>query len=655
MTDDTPDDPYTRTPDELAAAVDDALAAADADVARIVATGGHGTFAEVLGPLEDVADRLGRVYGTTGFLGHVHNDAQVRAAGRVAEQRLATWEADLAFRDDLFATVSAFGETDEAATLQGEEARLLTFLRRDFRRAGHELAPAARARVRELTTRLVELGVTFETNIADDPTRLLVHPDELDGMPDDWIASLAPSPADDRRILTMAYPDVVPVMDLARDRGLRARVHRAFNSRAEVPNRPILDEAVAIRAEIARLFDRPSWAHLQLEHRMAETPERVEAFLDRLRGPLTEGAVDELARMQELLEADGDHPPVQAFDWRFYDTQQRRTDHGVDQAEVAEYFPLEQVTEGLLDLTAEVFGLVWEPVDVHTWDDDVVSLVVRDADSGERLGLVHMDLFPREGTFSHAAAFPLVPARRLADGSWQRPEVAIVANFPRPTDDRPSLLTHRDVETYFHEFGHVLHGVLTRAELVRFSGVANERDFVEAPSQIMEHWTWQSDVLARFAFHFDTGEPIPGDLVSRLVEARRLNVGLATLRQLQFALLDLRLHDATSPKDLDAIDREAADVTPFPPDPDTFFPASFGHLMGGYDAGYYGYLWSEVYGDDMFSRFEAEGVTSPSVGRDYRRAVLEPGGTHDAIELLRDFLGRDPDDRAFLRKLGLAD
>jgi Zn-dependent oligopeptidase len=232
---------------------------------------------------------------------------------------------------------------------------------------------------------------------------------------------------------------------------------------------------------------------------------------------------------------------------------------------------------------------------------------------------------------------------------------AIVCNFPRPSGDTPSLLTHREVLTFFHEFGHVLHGVLTTADLVRFSGVATERDFVEAPSQIMEHWTWQADVLARFARHHRTGEPIPPDLVERLVAARRLNVGLATLRQIQFALLDLRLHDADTPKDLDAINAEAAAVTPFPVVPGTFFPASFGHLMGGYDAGYYGYLWSEVYGDDMFSRFEAEGITSPRVGADYRRAILEPGGTRDAIDLLRDFLGREPDDQAFLRKLGLAD
>ncbi len=647
---------YRPTPEALTATVDDALAVAEEHVAQIVATGGTGTFDQVLGPLEELADLLGRTFGATGFLGHVHDDAEVRAAGRDAEQRLTAWQADLAFRDDLYAVVAAWADTPEAVALEGEQARLLTFVQRDFHRAGHELAPEARARVRELTARLVELGVAFETNIADDPTRLVATPDDLAGMPDDWVASLARvAPDDDRRVITMAYPDVVPVLDLSPNRALRARVSRAFNSRAAEPNRPLLEEAVAIRAEIATLFDLPSWAHLQLEHRMAERPERVEAFLDSLRGPLAAAADDEVARMAALLEEDGHHPPVQVFDWRYYDTEQRRTDHGVDQGEVAEYFPLDRVTDGLLALTAEVFSLTWEPVDAPTWHDDVQSLVVRDADSGERLGLVHMDLFPREGTFSHAAAFPLVPARRLPDGTWQRPVVAIVANFPRPTADRPSLLTHREVETYFHEFGHVLHGVLTRAELVRFSGVANERDFVEAPSQIMEHWTWQPEVLARFARHHRTDEPIPTDLVERLVAARRLDVGIATLRQCQFALLDLRLHDATAPKDLDAITAEATAVAPFPPDPATFFPASFGHLMGGYDAGYYGYLWSEVYGDDMFSRFEEQGVTSPAVGRDYRRAILEPGGTRDAIDLLRDFLGREPDDRAFLRKLGLAD
>jgi Zn-dependent oligopeptidase len=283
----------------------------------------------------------------------------------------------------------------------------------------------------------------------------------------------------------------------------------------------------------------------------------------------------------------------------------------------------------------------------------VITYRVDDADTGRQIAHFHMDLFPREGKFSHAAAFPLVPGRRLEDGTYQMPVSAIVANFTKPSGDRPSLLTHQEVETFFHEFGHILHQTLTAVDLVRFSGTSTERDFVEAPSQIMEHWTWKPDVLARFARHHETGEPIPTGIVEQLAAAKQLNVSVAKLRQIQFALLDMRLHDASEPKDLDRILEEVTAVALLPMVEGTFFPASFGHLLGGYDAGYYGYLWSEVFGDDMFSRFEEEGYTDAGVGRDYRRSILERGGQLDGMDLLRDFLGREPNDAAFLRNLGI--
>ena len=324
---------------------------------------------------------------------------------------------------------------------------------------------------------------------------------------------------------------------------------------------------------------------------------------------------------------------------------------------MAAYFPLERVVDGLLEITGEVFGLEYRRItDAEVWHPDVVTYAIHDADSGDELAVFHMDLHPRDGKFSHAAAFDVVPGRRLPDGTYRRPVSAIVANLTKPTADRPSLLQHNEVVTLFHEFGHVLHQTLTRAELARFSGTNTETDFVEAPSQIMEHWTWNASVLARFARHHETGEPIPEELVSKLVAARDLNVGLTNLRQIQFGVLDMALHGPGDDKDLDAIDaihRRAVEVSLLPYHEGTFFPASFGHLLSGYDAGYYGYLWSEVFGDDMFSRFEAEGVTNDAVGRAYRREILERGGSLDADEMLRNFLGREPNNQAFLRKLGI--
>ena len=301
--------------------------------------------------------------------------------------------------------------------------------------------------------------------------------------------------------------------------------------------------------------------------------------------------------------------------------------------EVATYFPLQQVLDGLLAITARgvrrarTSSSTTSPCGTTTSAASPSST----SRSGERIAVAHMDLHPREGKFSHAAAFDLVPGRRLPDGAYRTPVACIVANFTKPRPSRPSLLTHDEVVTLFHEFGHILHQTLTRAETVRFSGTNTERDFVEAPSQIMEHWCWRPEVLARFARHHRTGEAIPTELVEQLVAARDLNVGVDKLRQIQFGILDMGLHGprredevaADGERDLDAILRRAEAVAGFRHQSGTFFPASFGHLLGGYDAGYYGYLWSEVFGDDMFSRFAAEGVTDPGGRR--RVPPRDPG------------------------------
>ncbi len=612
------------------------------------------SFDDTLAPLEEVGEVFGRAHGRAGFMGYVHPDEELRAAGRASGEQLSKWLTELAFHPGLYQAVEEFSATDEAARLAGERARLLEFVRRDLRRAGHHLPARSQERVKELTGRLIELGVAFAQNIAEHDDALEVTREELEGLPEAYIDSLPLSPDCESLLrVTMDYPHVTPFMENARRRDLRRRLMSKFNSRAVGTNRPLLEEAVAIRSEIAALFGEPSWAHHRLSDRMAKTPERVEEFYELLLAPLQEAGRREIERIAEMLEADGEERPVQVWDWRYYDNRIRRTEYGVDQMEVAGYFPLEQVVEGMLDLTGEVFGLRYRRASAPVWHEDVVTYAVLDRASGERLAHFHMDLFPREGKFSHAAAFTLRGGRRLPDGSYQAPVSAIVANFTPPSGDAPALLQHSEVLTLFHEFGHILHQVLTRTELGRFSGTSTEGDFVEAPSQIMENWTWQPEVLARFAFHYRTGEPLPTEVLEKLSGAQLLNVAISKLRQAGFGLLDMALHGPDPDPDLDEILAATTEVALFPQQEGTFFPASFGHLLAGYDAGYYGYLWSEVYGDDMWRRFEEEGVTNPGVGMEYRREVLEKGGSRDAIETLRAFLGREPDNRAFLRKLGI--
>ena len=635
---------------ELTAA---ALAAADREVDAAV-TDSTDTFAGTLGRLEAAATHVSDAAGSGAFMARVHPDPDVREAGVDAEAALTQWGNDLIARRDLFEAIERYAATGDAEALTGTRRRLLDHWRRDLRRAGHLLDEADRAALQGLRSRLIDLEVAFGKNLDDAEGAIEVSRDQLDGLPDAYIEALGPGAEPGTYRVTTAYPDYLPFLQQATNRDLRRRLQYEFWTMASAANRPLLEEAIATRSQIASLLGHPSWAHHAMEVKMANHPDAVAAFYDSIVPGLQAKAQGELAQLQQLLESDVPGETLRPWDQSFYHTMQKRTDFGVDQNEVAAYFALERVLEGMFELTADVFGLEYRRVESpDVWHPDVALYEMRDAGTDTPLAYFYTDLFPRPGKYSHAAAFSIVYGERLGDGTYRTPVAAIVANLTKPGHDRPSLLKHREALTLFHEFGHILHFCLTTVDLIRFSGYDTEWDFVEAPSQIMEHWMWEPSVLRRFARHYATDEAIPVDLVDRLVAARDLNKALDTLRQVFLGRLDLGLHDDTPDKDIDAITLRAFETTLLPFHEGTDFASGFGHLMGGYDAGYYGYLWAQVYGDDMFSRFQEEGITSAEVGAAYRRDVLASGGSRDAIDHLRAFLGREPSSEAFLRNLGL--
>ena len=518
---------------------------------------------------------------------------------------------------------------------------------------GHHLGAEDRSALEEMSGRLIVLQSQFAKNIADDESYMLIGEDDLDGLPESYVKSLGRDEDIGSYKVTMAYPDYVPFMENSARRDLRQALRFMYANRAVGENRPLLEEAVSLRLKMARILGFESWADRVLSTRMARSTDRVDEMYEGLIPPLSVKGEQEVAKVADLLEKDTGERLVQVWDWNYYDTQIRKNEYGVDPMEVAQYLPLQQVLDGMFEITSEVFGLEYRQIETPTWHEDVLVYEVIDRDTGDLVGHFYLDLFPRPGKFTHAAVFPGVPGKRLGDGSYQTPVCAMVCNFTKPTEDTPSLLQHSEVETLFHEFGHVLHDLVAHCELARFSGAYTVWDFVEAPSQIMEHWVWQPEVLARFARHHETGEPIPAELVGGLVAARQLNDAMWHLRQIQFGLLDQALHGPEREKDLDAILLASTAVSLLPHQEGTFHPASFGHLMGGYDAAYYGYIWSEVFGDDMFSRFEEEGITSPKVGREYRELVIGKGGSVDPDDMLTGFLGRKPSNEAFLRKVGI--
>jgi thimet oligopeptidase len=641
--------------DSVRTETDTALARADELVAQAVASVDSPTFEATLWPLDLAGAEVSLAYGRAGFMGQVHTDAAVRDAGNDAEERINKWRVALFFRSDVYDAVRALASTDEASALEGERARLLEHWLRDFRRAGHELDAEHRAELERLRTRLVEVEVAFQRNINEYTDGIDVTREQLAGLPDDYVERLSPGEREGTYRVSLDYPEVNPFMEQARDRTLRRELFMKNWSKAVDANRPLLDEALDLRRRVAALLGEPTWAHHAMELKMARSPERVRAFYDELLPRLGAQVRRELDALGERLHADGHDGPITAWDWRYYDDALRRTEYGVDQNAISEYLPLEQVVDGMFAITGEVLGLDYRIVDdARAWHDAVRLYEIRDRGTGELIAHFYADLHPRDGKFSHAAAFPLVIGHRAADGRWVPPVSAIAANFTPPSADRPALLKHAEVETLFHEFGHILHMSLTRAEFTRFSGSETEWDFVEAPSQIMEHWTWDPSVLGRFARHFTTGEPIPTELVEQMLRARWVNTGIKIGVQTFYGGIDLALHAEADAPDLDLALRRSYAVTGMPFPEGTFMLAGFGHLLGGYDAGYYGYLWAEVIGDDMFGRFAREGVLSPAVGAEYRREILEPNGSRDGDELVRAFLGREPSNDEFLRLRGMA-
>ena len=630
-----------------------AIETANEHVAAATAVEGERSYANTLSPLEEATRVLAIAYGRGPFLGEASTDEAVRTVARALTEHLEKWHVEFAFRDDVYAAVAAYSQTAEAQQLTGERARLLDKLMLDFRMAGHELSGDERQELRALSDRLVELGVAFATNIAEHEDFLVVTRADLDGLPDAYIDNLKEGEKPNTFCVSMSYPDVVPFLDNVKNRDLRRALQHKFLNRAAIPNRPVLAEAVEIRQRIADIFGVPSWAHHSMQLKMADGPEAVFELYESVVPGLQKLAQTEIGDISALLSADTGENQVQGWDWRYYDTVQRRDEYGVDNQKVSEYLSLEPVVDGMLDLTSHMFGITYEQLTpTNAWHEDVSLYRVTETSNGELVGHFYMDLFPREGKFSHAAAWPLVP-RHGTGSEATHPVSAILANFPKPSVERPSLLSHDDVVTLFHEFGHILHMTFSEAEHLRFSGAGTEWDFVEAPSQIMEHWCWKPEILSRFARHHETGEPIPIELVDQLEAARNLNQAFAKLRQISFGTFDMLLHGPNRSATIDEALVESGAISLLPWHEDTFFPASFGHMFG-YDAGYYGYLWAEVYGDDMFSKFEEEGIANPEVGMAYRLKVLAPNGTKDGLDLVRDFLGREPSSGPFLKKLGIA-
>ena len=646
--------------DDIERGVDEAIRSVERLADELAAVpDGRRSFENTVLPLDEISDLLTQASGRFGFLSQVSADEQLRAAAHREEERLNVFAAGLGFREDIDRALKAYASRAELEALPDDARRLLEFALRDYRRNGLDLPAPTRDQLRALQERLVGLGIRFRKQIDDYEDYIEVGRGELDGLPDSYIERLRTVGVDGvnggaRYRVGLDYPELHPFLEHAHDGELRRELFLKNHNKAADVNVALLEEALAVRASMAQLLGYESWAAYALEVKMARQPDAVLDFLIDLERRLQPKLAADLTRLQEAqTRRTGEQGPVEIADWRYYTNQVVQERYRVDPFEVAAYFPLDSVLEGMFRIYELLVGVRFAPrpeAAGTAWHADAQPFDIIDPNSGQVLARFYMDLHPRPGKFGHAAAFTLRGGRSLG-GGYQQPISAIVANFTKPSASTPSLLRHAEVVTLFHEFGHILHQTLTRSRFARFSGTRVERDFVEAPSQMLEHWCWQPDILAGFSRHHQTGDPLPSALIERMIEARHTSSAIAALRQVYFSRLDLAYH--TEPgRGTDEIARELHPITGFRFPEGTHFQAGFGHLFG-YDAGYYGYLWSRVFGDDMFTRFEAPGASLSSVGAEYRRHILEPGGAADADQLIHRFLGREPNPDAFLRELGL--
>ena len=582
------------------------------------------TTVELLRQWDEVSRQLGNVAAVASLLANVHPVEAVRTSCEQSEVEVDRLVTELRQDRALFEIFAAA----DTAGLDATAARLLDKTLDDFRRAGVDLDDATRRRLTEINERLTEIGQEFGRTIRDDVRTVRVTPDRLAGLPQDWLDS---HPAEDDGLVTVTtdYPDSLPARMFVHDADVRREVTVAFLQRGWPANEPLLDEMFALRQELATLVGYADWASYDADVKMIKKGPAIPEFIDRI----AEAAEEPMRRDLELLleRYRRDVPDADAIDTAdslYYEELVRQERHDVDAQRVRTYFDFAKVQQGLLDVTARLFGVSYEPVpDAVVWHDEVTAYdVVRE---GARIGRIYLDLHPREGKYKHAAQFTLadgLAGRQLAEG-------VLVCNFSR------GLMEHDHVVTLFHEFGHLLHHVLAGSgEWTRFAGVATEWDFVEAPSQMLEEWAWDAGVLQTFATSA-TGQPIPADLVARMRAADDFGKGYQARTQMFYAAMSYWFH-TDRPGDLTAAMQELqARYSPFAYIDGTHMFASFGHLSG-YSSAYYTYMWSLVIAKDLFSAFDPDDLFAPDVAGRYRDRVLAPGGTRDAADLVADFLGR---------------
>jgi thimet oligopeptidase len=607
------------------------LARAEAQLLKIGNAKPPFTDANVLRPFNDIGIEVSSAASECGLMAEVHPDAEVRGAADTVIQELSAFTTRLGQDRPLY---EALGRVD-GASVDPVARRVVELARRDMRRTGIELAPADQEQVRAVRAELVKVEQEFAKNIRDDVSEVALEPTQLEGMPADYIAA-HPIDPNGKVHITTNYPDLIPFMTYAKDESARRELAVVNLLRAVPQNIKLLEEMLKKRAELAALLGYANWAEYASEDKMTGSAGAISAFIDRALAACRESAAAEYADL--LAEKRAERPGADAigtWDTAYLLERVKARKYSYDGRELRPYFEYRAVRQAILDLNSELFGLTFTKVDMPLWHPSVETFAV--SVDGREMGHISLDMHPRDGKFKHAACFTLVPGFK----DRTKPHGVLVCNFPDPNAQQgPALMQHSEVVTYFHEFGHLVHGIVSGDIAWARVRRPSEWDFIEAPSQFLEEWIYDYDVLRRFAKHVETGAVIPEALVNKLRDARDFGRGTHVQRQLMLSAIALRLHDR-DPHGLDTtkvVFDASREFSKIVMPEGTAMQASFGHLEG-YTALYYTYMWSLVIAKDMHSVF-TNGLMDLKQAKRYRDLVLAPGGTKPAADLVKDFLGR---------------
>jgi oligopeptidase A len=624
------------------------------------------TYANILLTLDHLTEPLDFAMAIVRHLESVVTTPELRAAHNAVQEPVSLFYTSIPLDANLWAAIKAVSETQELETLAPVHQRFLRKTLSGFRRAGADLDPAEKEKLEHLDVELTKATTKFSENVLDATNAfelVITDPQKLAGLPESARMAARESARSKGREgwrLTLQAPSYTAAMTYLNDRTIRQELWEAYNSRSTsgaFDNRGLVSEILRLRREKARLLGYRDFADLVLEERMAHAGAEAQAFLEDLRRKTEPFFERENESLIELAKRLG-YQQVEPWDVGYLAEKQRQQLYDFDEEELRPYFQLDRVIAGMFDIFSRVLGIqVIEEPGVPGWDPAVKYYRVEDASSKELLGGFYTDWFPRENKRGGAWMDSLI----IGNPEQGKPHIGLICgNLTPPVEQTPSLLTHREVETIFHEFGHLLHHILSRVPVRTLAGTNVPWDFVELPSQIMENWCMEQEALHLFACHYATGEPIPGELLEKMKRARTFRSANDQMRQLGLGMVDLKLHREYDPdRDGDPL-AYARDVfqrfTPTRLPDDYGFIASFTHLFAApvaYGAGYYSYKWAEVLDADAFTRFRQEGIFNTGTGNAYRRHILERGDSEDPAQLYREFMGRDPDANALLERLGL--